>query len=117
MNHVLDYDRHDNCFGYQIQQNMIELSTKDIMISYCGFITRLMRAHDIVIPFDEETLKLDLFDVINRNLVRRLRFIVRNKLGLDYLGGLILPHLNQNQKYLYIGKVNLLLLVLLRQHL
>ena len=57
---------------------MIELSTKDMMFPYGGLITRLMHAHNIVIPSDEETLKLDRFNVINGNLLRRLRCIVRN---------------------------------------
>ena len=69
-----------NCFGYLIQQNMIDLSTKDMMLPYGELITRLMHAYDIVIPPDEETLKLDGFNVINRNLLRRLRCILRNRI-------------------------------------
>ena len=58
---------------------MIDLSTKVMILSYGGLITRLMHAHDIVI-LPEETLKLDRFNGINRNLLRRLRYIVRNKI-------------------------------------
>ena len=64
---------HQNCFGYLIQQNMIELSKKDMMLPYGGLITRLIHAYDIVIPPDEEVMKLDRFNVINKNLLRRLR--------------------------------------------
>ena len=34
--------------------------------------------HMTVIPPDEETIKLDRFNVINRNILRRLRYIIRN---------------------------------------
>ena len=70
---------YDNCFGYLIQQDMIELSKKDIMLSYGGLITRLIHAYDIVILPDEKILKLDRFNIINRNMLRRLRCIVRNE--------------------------------------
>lgn len=56
---------HDNCFGYLIRQNIIELSTKNIILPYGGLITRLIHAHDIVILPDKETIKLDRFNVIN----------------------------------------------------
>ena len=69
---------HDNCFGYLIQQNMVELLKKDMMLPYGGLITRLIHAYDIVIPHDEEIIKLDRFNIINRNLLRRLRCIIRN---------------------------------------
>ena len=48
------------------------------MLPYGGLITRLIHAHDIVIPPDEEVMKLDRFNVINRNLLRRLRCTFRN---------------------------------------
>ena len=50
---------HDNCFGYLIQQNIIKLLKKDMMLPYGGLITRLIHAHDIVIALDEEILQLD----------------------------------------------------------
>ena len=59
---------------------MFELSTKDMMLPYDGLITRLIHEHDIVIPPYEETLKLNRFNVINRNLLRRLRCIIRNRI-------------------------------------
>ena len=55
---------YDNCFGYLIQQNMIELSKKDMMLPYGGLITRLIHTYDIVIPPTEEVMKLDIFSVI-----------------------------------------------------
>ena len=60
---------HENSFGYLIQQNMIKLSKKDMMLPYGGLITRLIHAYDIVIPPDEEVMKLDRFNIINRNLL------------------------------------------------
>ena len=48
------------------------------MLPYGGLITRLIHAYDIVIPPYEEILKLVRFNIINRNLLRRLRRIVRN---------------------------------------
>ncbi|CAL9756427.1 unnamed protein product [Musa acuminata subsp. burmannicoides] len=70
----------DYCFGYLIRQNMIDISRKDIMLPYGGLITRLLHAHDITISPDEETMKLDKFNIINRNLLRRLRCIVINEI-------------------------------------
>ena len=59
---------------------MIELSKKDMMLSYGGLITRLIHAYDIAIPPDKEVIKLDRFNVINRNLLRRLRCTFRNRI-------------------------------------
>ena len=60
---------HNNCFGCLIQQNMIELSKKDMMLLYGGLITRLLYAYDIAIPPDEEVIKLDIFSIINKNIL------------------------------------------------
>ena len=49
-----------------------------MMLPYGDLITRLIHAHDIVIPPNEEIMKLDRFNIINRNLLRRLRCIVMN---------------------------------------
>ena len=57
---------------------MIEQSKKDMMLPYGGLITRLIYAYDIVIPPDEEVMKLDRFNIINRNLLWRLRCIFKN---------------------------------------
>ena len=59
---------HNNYFGYLIQQNMIEISKKEMMLPYGSLITRLIHAYDIAIPHDEEVMKLDRFSVINKNL-------------------------------------------------
>ena len=61
---------YNNCFGYLIQQNMIEISKKDMMLPYGGIITRILRAYDIAILPDEEVIKLDRFSIINKNLLR-----------------------------------------------
>ena len=58
---------HNNCFGYLIQQNMIEISKKEMMLPYGSLITRLIHAYDIAIPPDEKVMKLDRFSVINKN--------------------------------------------------
>ena len=71
---------HENCFGYLIRQNLIDLSTKEMMLPYGDLMTGLMHAHDIVIPPDEKIFKLDRFNIINKNLLRRLRCIVRNRI-------------------------------------
>ena len=60
---------HNICFGYLIQQNMIELSKKDMMLPYGGIITRILKAYDIPIPLDEEVMKVDRFSIINKNLL------------------------------------------------
>ena len=70
--------RHNNYFGYLIQQNMIKISKKDMMLLYGGLITRLLYAYNIVIPTDEEVIKLDRFNIINKNLLRRMRCTFRN---------------------------------------
>ena len=71
---------YNNCFGYLIQQNIIELSKRNMMLPYGGFITRLLYAFDIAISPDEEVIKLDRFSIINRNLLWRLRCIFRNSI-------------------------------------
>ena len=68
----------DICLGYLIQQNMLELSTKDMMLPYGGIITRIMKAYDIQIPLEEEVMKSDRFSIINKNLLHRLRCHYRN---------------------------------------
>ena len=57
---------------------MIELSKKDTMLPYGGLITRLLHTYDIVIPPDEEVIKLDRFSIINKNLLRWMRCTFRN---------------------------------------
>ena len=69
---------HDICLGYLIQQNMLELSKKDMMLPYGGIITRIMKAYDILIPLEEEVMKVDRFSIINKNLLHRLRCYYRN---------------------------------------
>ena len=69
---------YNNCFGYLIQQNMIEISKKDMMLPYGGLIIRILHAYDIVIPPDEEVIKLDRFSIINKNLLRWMRCTFRN---------------------------------------
>ena len=69
---------HDICLGYLIQQNMLELSKKDMMLPYGGIITRIMKAYDILIPPEEEVIKVDRFSIINKNLLHRLRCFYRN---------------------------------------
>ena len=59
---------------------MIELSKKDMMLPYGGLIIRLIHTYDIVFSRDEEVINLDRFNVINRNILRRLRCIFRNKI-------------------------------------
>ena len=72
--------RHNNYFGYLIQQNMIELLKKDMMLPYSGLITRLLHAYDIAIPPEEEVIKLDKFSIINRNLLQRMRCTFKNSI-------------------------------------
>ena len=48
------------------------------MLPYVCLIIRLIHAYDIAIPPDEEVMKLDRFNIINRNLLRRLRYIFQN---------------------------------------
>ena len=57
---------------------MIEISKKEIILSYGGLITRILHAYDITIPLDEEVIKLDKFSIINKNLLRQMRCIFRN---------------------------------------
>ncbi|CAL9106625.1 unnamed protein product [Musa textilis] len=68
----------DNCFGYLIWQNMVDIASKDLMLSYGGLITRLLHAYNIRIPPDEEVIKVDRYNAINRNLLKRLRCTFRN---------------------------------------
>ena len=68
----------NNCFGYLIQQNMIEISKNDMMLPYGGIITRILHTYDIAIPPDEEVIKFDRFSIINKNLLCRMRCLFRN---------------------------------------
>ena len=60
---------YNNCFGYLIQQNMIEISKRDMILPYGGIITRMLNAYDITILPDEEVIKVDRCCIINKNLL------------------------------------------------
>ena len=48
------------------------------MLPYGGLITRFLLSHDICIPPDEETIQNDQYNIINRNLLKRLRCTFSN---------------------------------------
>ena len=67
-----------NYFGYSIRQHIQDITAKDTMLSYGGLITRFLHAYDICIPPDEETIQSDRYNIINKNLLKRLRCTFNN---------------------------------------
>lgn len=59
---------------------MIDISKKDMILPYDTQITRLLYTYDIATPLDKEIMKLYRFNIINRNLLRRLRCTIINKI-------------------------------------
>ena len=57
---------------------MQDIIAKDTILPYGGLITWLILAHDICVSPDEETIQVDWFNTINRNLLKRLRCTFSN---------------------------------------
>ena len=67
-----------NCFGYLIRQHMQDIMTKDTILPYGRLITRILHAYDICIPPDEESIQNDRYNIINKNLLKKLRCTFSN---------------------------------------
>lgn len=56
--------------GYLVCQNMIHMSENNMILLYESLTIKLLHAHDIIIPLDEEFIKQDKFNIVNENLLK-----------------------------------------------